>query len=105
MQALQREIIGEMAAALGRAETLLDEALLRCELAGRHLDALEARKQRGEDVELELSRAFDEFEQTRTAAHRRRWELVVHREALGIRRHEPVLSELYPIPAERRPPG
>ncbi len=102
---LQQEILSEMAAALGRSETLLDEALLRCDVAGQRIDELSERAANGEDVGAELARAYDEYADARETAHQRKWELVVHREALGIRRHEPVLSQFYPIPPERRRPG
>jgi hypothetical protein len=101
---LQQEILGEMAAALGRAETHVDEALLRCEVVGRRIDELERRRSTGEAVEGELSKAIDEFNAEREVAGRRLWELLVQREALGIRRHA-MLERLYPIPPARRPPS
>lgn len=100
LKGLQQEILGEMAAALGRSETHVDEALLQCELIGREIDELEARRARGEAVGAELDRAIDAFNAARAMAQRRRWELMVHREALGILRHD-VLSQFYPIPHSR----
>ncbi|MCA9600327.1 MAG: hypothetical protein KC776_43785 [Myxococcales bacterium] len=85
---LQHEIVGEMAASLGRAEDHINEALLRLDLLGRELD-------RGERPEL-----VEEFNAQRKVAERRVWELRVQREALGIRRNE-MLAKLYPIPPRR----
>lgn len=104
LKSLQQEILGEMAAALGRAESHVDEALLHCDLIAREIEALEEREAHGEAVGPELERKIADFNQARATAERRRWELMVHREALGIRRHD-ALSQHYPIPAERARPA
>lgn len=91
--ALETELVREMAAALGRAEDKVNAGLLRLELAGRALE--DAR------TPAERTRCADEFESARMAALRARWELLVQREAVGIRRNQ-VLEELYPIPSRRR---
>jgi DNA repair ATPase RecN len=104
LEGLQQEILGEMAASLGRAESKIDEALLRCELLGRELEKLESRRASGEAVERELSAALAAFEAERAQAERRLWELMVQREALGICRHE-ILQTQYPIPPRRKASG
>jgi hypothetical protein len=86
---LEKEIIREMAAALGRAEDKLNAALLRLELAERAL-----RDASGSD---DRRRRIDEFNLHRAAALHARWELVIQRESVGIRRNE-ILETLYPIP-------
>jgi hypothetical protein len=121
--ALQREILGEMAAALGRSEDHVNEALLRLDVLGRKIAALEARNDAGGESKLgsptpgtsgpgtsgpestpgrrgELRKAIVEFNELCDHAQRRLWELMVHREAIGIRNHE-LLPRLYPIPAKR----
>lgn len=88
---LETEIRAEIAAALGRAEDKVNAALLRLELAGRALDdAL------GPDRPARTT----DFNARRTDALHARWELLVHREAVGFRRNG-VLDELYPIPPRR----
>lgn len=94
---LQQEILGEMAASLGRAEANIEEALLACELLGKDVDELGAR---GASPE-ELAAAVRAFNEQRLVAQRRIWELVVQREALGLRRHE-LVERLYPVPPAKR---
>jgi hypothetical protein len=89
---LEQEIVQEIAAALGRTAAKLDYALLRLELAGRDLATAVG------DAEAAASAA--RFDVLRTEALRARHELLIHREAVGIRRND-VLEEVYPIP--RRP--
>lgn len=74
-EGVEQEIVGEMAAALGRAGSKLEEAIARVHAAGPA-----------------------ERPSLRRAVLRARWELEVHRESLGIRRHDD-LDHLYPIPA------
>lgn len=85
---LETEIIREMAAALGRAEDKVNAALLELELAGRALATAVAGERR---------RCAASFNARRATALRARWELLIHREALGMRRND-VLEQLYPIP-------
>jgi hypothetical protein len=88
-ESLEKEIIREMAAALGRAEDKLDAALLRLELAGRACAAATGPDDR--------RRRAMEFNARRREALEARWELAIQREAVGLRRNE-VVEGLYPIP-------
>lgn len=88
---LENEIRAEIAAALGRAEDKVNAALLRLEVAGIALDAASSG---------ERPRRTREFNALRDEALRARWELLVHREAVGFRRNG-VLEELYPVPPRR----
>jgi len=90
---LEQEIVAEIAAALGRTAAKLDHALLRLELAGRALDAATEPDAR--------AACAARFEECRQEALRARHELLIHREAVGIRRND-VLETLYPIPPRRR---
>jgi hypothetical protein len=90
---LEREILQEIAAALGRTEAKLNYALLQLELAARDLDAA------ADDAERAARSA--RFETLRTEALRARHELLIHREAVGMRRND-LLETLYPIPPRRR---
>jgi hypothetical protein len=89
---LEQEIVQEIAAALGRTATKLDYALLRLELAERDLRAATS-----DDVAACAAR----FDALREEALQARHELLIHREAVGIRRND-VLEQLYPIPPRRR---
>ena len=93
-QALQREMIEEMAYALRRAEDKVNLALLHCDLA---LEAIRENTDPTAEAALEAS-----FNEHREKARRARWEFSVHREALGMRGHR-ILEELYPIPRLERP--
>jgi hypothetical protein len=90
---LEREIVQEIAAALGRTAAKLDYALLRLELSARELDAAVTDEERAIRAEV--------VEARRTDALRARHELLIHREAVGIRRNE-ILEQVYPIPPSRR---
>lgn len=89
---LEREIIQEIAAALGRTEEKLNYALLRLELAAHELNAAS---------DAERAAAGAHFDLMREEALRARHELLIHREAVGIRRND-LLETLYPIPPRRR---
>jgi hypothetical protein len=88
-EALEKEIIHEMAQALGRAGEKVDVALLRLDLAGK---ALAAATDPGERARLTVA-----FNALRDAALTARHELRIHREAVGIRRND-ALDREYPIP-------
>jgi len=89
---LETEIVQEMACALGRAEEKLLVALVHVEVAARDLD-----RARDDD---ERTAALARFNERRDAAWQARHELLIHREAIGIRRNQ-VLETLYPVPPRR----
>jgi len=89
---LEKEVVREMAAALGRTEEKLLVALLRLELAGREVDA--ARDDR------DRRRCIARFNVAREDALSARYELLVHREAIGFRRNQ-ILETMYPVPPRR----
>lgn len=89
---LERELVREMAAALGRAEDKLNAALLRLELAEHALAAA------SDDAERRCRAAT--YERERRGALQARWELVIQRESVGIRRND-IVERLYPIPPRR----
>lgn len=97
-QLIEQEIQEEMALALGRTAARVDLALLELELAERSLDGLLDRAAlTKEDVRAELEAALALRDARHREAHRRRRDLLIHREAIGWRRHRPVLDH-YPIP-------
>jgi hypothetical protein len=90
---LEKEIIREMAAALGRSGEKVDVALLQLELAGRELAAATDPSDR--------TRLVAHFNALRAEAIQARHELRIHREAVGIRRND-TLDREYPIPPRAR---
>ncbi len=89
---LEQEIVQEIAAALGRTAAKLDYALLRLELAGREVESAGP---------AHAADAVARFNALRDEALQARHELLIHREAVGIRRND-VLEQLYPVPPRRR---
>lgn len=92
---LELEIAQEMASALGRACEKVDFALLELEVLGAKIDEAE----RAGDAEKRAA-AVKAFNDKREHALKVLWELRVHREAIGLRRHEP-LAKMYPVPPKR----
>ena len=89
---LEREIVREMATALGRAGEKVDWALLR-------LDVLDREVARSNEP-VERRRLIEQWNRMREEAIRARHELRIHREAVGMRRNRE-LEILYPIPPRR----
>lgn len=88
-RSIEREILEEMAYALCRSSDKLNVALLEVDLA-RH-EATHA-------ASVELRRAkVAQYHQRRREAMRARWEFIVHREALGLYRHD-IVDEEFPVP-------
>ena len=85
---LEKEIIQEMAYALGQSAAKVDHALLELELLQGEMEQCESAERRAS-----LERAI---RLKRHEALERRRQLLIHREALGIRRND-VLHRLYPI--------
>ena len=88
VELVEQELHGEVAAALGRSAAKVDYALLKLELAGKAL------REAGPAERLEREA---EWRACRAEALRRRRDLLIHREAVGITNNA-VLKELYPIP-------
>lgn len=93
LDALRREILGEMAASLGRAEDRVNEALLRLEVLDKEIAEL------GPGVARRAKIAA--FNEQRTVAEKRLWELTVQRECIGLRRHD-LLAKFFPIPRAKQ---
>jgi hypothetical protein len=96
-------MLGEMAGTLGRAGERIERALADVEVLGDEVDALtEAHRIDGPAREL-LHDKIVSFNLAVERAEARVWELIVQREALGMRRHE-TIPRVYPIPPRRRLP-
>ncbi len=98
---LEKEILQEMASALGRAEEKVLVALLELEVIGRELDRLEAQQGRDSAWAERVNQRVDAFNRQRKRVLHYLWELVIHREAIGLTRHR-ILEECYPVPPPRR---
>jgi hypothetical protein len=89
----QEEIVEEMAKALGHSGDMLEDVLGK-------LYALEKKMEKVEDAHI-YNLLVDEFNEIRKQALLRREMLMIHREALGIRKHR-YLDAYYPIPQKKR---
>ena len=87
---LEQEIVQEMAYALGQSAAKVDHALLELELLHAELARCETRTERASLIEAIRHKEAEALE--------RRRRLLIHREALGIRRND-VLETLYPVPS------
>ena len=85
---VEREIVGEKAAALGRAGERLERALVEARAAAERVRAAD---------ETERPRAADAYAAARKRALEARLALLIQREALGLRRHTTV-DQQFPEP-------
>lgn len=97
---LAREVLQEMASALGRAEAKVEASIVRLDLGARSIDAMLASEVHDEAWRTEVNERIGAFNREREVALQARWELLVHREALGFRRNDELPTD-YPIPAPR----
>jgi len=93
-ESLLAELREEMAAALGRAGDKVTRALEDLAEAEHTLDAPPA----GGEADLHQ---WEVYEACYARAERALWQLRVHREALGLLRHDP-LQWLFPLPPKRK---
>ncbi len=91
--AIEVEIRGEKAQALGRSGRAFEQELDRLRAFEKRLAAMPLR---------ERGKLEPEHRALRKSVARRLWFLIVHREALGLRRHED-LYETYRIPRSLLP--
>lgn len=87
-ESIEREVLREMASALGRAEDKVNLALLELELCARRCD------------ERADAASIAAFNAKREHALKVRRELLIHRDALRFPR-DPRFEERYPIPPRR----
>jgi hypothetical protein len=90
LRRIESEIVGEKAAALGRAGERLDEALAALDAAARALAEARDESRRGE-----LRAAYVA---ARARARTARLHLLIQREAIGLRSHR-VVDQQFPEPA------
>jgi hypothetical protein len=94
--ALERQLVEEMADALRRSTEKVDAALAALRRI-EHAIATAA-------TDAERDQGAAAFNRERARALLAYWELVIHREALGFRRHDEI-ARAYPIPPPMPPPG
>jgi hypothetical protein len=97
-ESLLAELRAEMAAALGRAGDKVGTALE--DLAAAE-NALEEPHPDGEANPGVRNARWEAYELRYARAERALWQLRVHREALGLLRHDP-LKWLFPLPPKRK---
>src|SRR5262245_7331066 len=85
---LARELLQEMASALGRAEGKVEASLGRLELESRAIEELVLASPHDDTWRTAMNARIAAFNRERDVALHCRWELLVHREALGFRRNE-----------------
>ncbi len=103
VDAVEEELKRECASALGRAEDKVLAALKELEALGRAVDDAETMP-RDDMWEARVDERVEAFNLQRKAADRLLWELRIHREAIGVRRHD-ILARVYPLPPPRRKAG
>lgn len=91
---LQRQLVEEMVQALRRSEAKVTQALKQLQLAQRDIETAATPPDRNARVAA--------YNIERERALHARWELMIHREALGFRRHDD-LEHSYPIPPRVEP--
>jgi hypothetical protein len=94
--ALERQLVEEMADALRRSTEKVDAALATLRRIEHAIGTAATVEERDQDVAA--------FNRERVRALEAYWELVIHREALGFRRHDEV-ARAYPIPPPIAPPA
>jgi hypothetical protein len=92
LERLEKEIVGEKAAALGRAGERLEHAITEAHEIG-------AAVRRAADPETR-ARLLREYAAARARAQRARMALVIQREALGLRHHA-VVDQQFPEPSRQ----
>lgn len=100
---IRREILEEMAASLGRAEARIRQSLARLVKLAAELDsAADGSTADGRAIPADRTRQdiLQEYQAERATLQHRRWELMVQREAMGLRRHG-ILDRMYPVPPPR----
>jgi hypothetical protein len=100
---LEAEIKKEKAEALGRSGDRLSEALKALLLLGEEIESrIKSGMTEGlaAKIRQELNRDIETFNQKREEVLKFRYYLIVHREALGLRKHSEV-ERLFPIPKKK----
>jgi hypothetical protein len=102
ISSLEREIASEIASSLGRAGSKLEAAIERALTARAALES-------GGPSPAEHRLLLERYEAERAEAERRFRDLVIQREAIGLRRHTDVRERYvipppWPSPAEASPP-
>ena len=92
------DIMREKAEALGRTGERLDGCLRRLKVLEERIGGLETEGKGAEEVNALIG----EFNHVRQRALKYLHYLIIHREAIGFRRHSN-LEKMYRIPAARRP--
>lgn len=101
LQKIEAEIKKEKAEALGRSGDRLGDALKALAALGEEIDAkIKSARTLTFTIRQEINRDIEFFNQKREEVLKFRYYLIVHREALGLRKHTDV-DRVFPIPQKR----
>ena len=101
LQKIEAEIKKEKAEALGRSGDRLGEALKALLILGEEIDAkIKSALKHTAQSRREINRDIEFFNQKREEVLKFRYYLIVHREALGLRKHTDV-DRIFSIPGKR----
>jgi Mn-dependent DtxR family transcriptional regulator len=97
---IEKEILQEIAEALGNAGLRVEETLNKLDELGAAIEERQKKKLNEEDGE-ELLNMIDRFNELREVAISRFRNLLIHREAVGFRKHDQMAAK-YPLPPKKR---
>ena len=101
LEKIEAEIKKEKAEALGRSGDRLSNALKALLILGEEIDArIKSALTLTPKIRQQLNRDIEFFNQKREEVLKFRYYLIVHREALGLRKHTEV-DRLFPVPPKR----
>ncbi len=107
LKTLEEEVRGTMGKALGKQGAKITKALTKMMEERRYYDGLVQQQQQQHDPSsLELEKCIQRHNQYRQEAITARWELMVHRQAVGfIVNNHTVVTEAFPIGDALPPPS
>ncbi len=96
---LEKEILQEIAEALGNAGMRVEEALGELRKLDQEIDKVQ-KKRPEEEEQKELLTMIDRFNDLREVAISQFRNLLIHREAVGFRKHDQMKAK-YPVPPKK----
>ncbi len=97
---IEKEILQEIAEALGNAGLRVEEALSQLDELGADIEEKQKKRPQEQDGK-KLSEMIDRYNELREIAISRFRNLLIHREAVGFRKHDQMAAK-YPIPPKKR---
>ena len=97
---IEKEILQEIAEALGNAGLRVEEVLDKLDELDRMIEE-QLKKKHREGEGKELQEMIDRYNELREVAISRFRNLLIHREAVGFRKHDQMAAK-YPIPPKKK---